>query len=80
MKVDVPFYHLGHESIHSASASGNVVQHVRTLSLLIKRPFDRIHLTSNSSYAIEQFLFLFCRVSHKKIGLGLDRHTPAGIA
>jgi hypothetical protein len=77
--VDVPFYHLGHESIHSASASRDVMQHIRTLSLLVKRPLDRVYLASDSSYAIEQFLFRFCRVSHKKVGSGLDKHTPAGI-
>jgi len=71
--------HFGHESIHSAPASGDVVQHVRTLGLLVKGPFDRVYLASDSSHAIEQFLFLFCRVSHKKVGSGLDRHTPAGI-
>ena len=79
MKVDVSFDHLGHKSIHGASAGGNVMQHIRALSLLVKRPLDRVYLASDSSYAIEQFLFFFRRVSHKKVEPGLDRHTPAGI-
>ena len=67
MKVDMPLDYLGHESIHGAPAGRNVVQHIRTLRLLVKRPFDRVHLASNSSYAIEQFFLLFGCMSHKNI-------------
>ena len=59
MKTNVPIDHLSHECVHSASASRNVMQYLGTLGLLVERPFDGIHLASDTAYAVEQFLFLF---------------------
>lgn len=42
------------------------MQDLGAFGFLIECPFDGLHLASDSSYAIEQFLFFFCRVSHKK--------------
>ena len=66
VKANVPLDHLSHQSVHRTSASGNVMQHLGALGFLVDGSFDGLNLASDSSYAIEQFLFLFCRVSHKK--------------
>ena len=58
--------HLSHESVHGTSASGDVMQHFGAFGFLVDGSFDGLNLASDSSYAIEQFLFLFCRVSHRK--------------
>ncbi len=57
MKSDVAFDHLSHQGIHSTPASGDVVQNIGTLRLLVKRPFDGIDLTSNAANPVQQFLF-----------------------
>ena len=80
VKADVTLDHLRHESVHGTSASGDVMQHLGAFGFLVDGSFDGLNLASNSSYPIEQFLFLFCRVSHKKPGSGLDKNTPPGIA
>src|SRR5258708_36653573 len=79
MKADVSLDNLRHQSVHCATASRNVVQDIGAVGFLIECPFNGLKLASNSSYAIEQFLFLFCRVSHEKPGSNLDKHTPVGI-
>lgn len=66
MKPDVSFDDLGHQSIHRSPAGGDVMQDIGTRCLLIERSLDGVYLASDASYAIEQFLFLFCGVSHKK--------------
>jgi len=80
VKADVPLDHLGHQSVHGASASGNVMQNIGTLSFLLERSCDRLYLASDSPNSIEQLLFLFNRVSHKNPDYGLDKDTPPGIA
>jgi hypothetical protein len=57
--ADVPFNHLGLESIHSAPVSGNVMEHIGTFGLLVERPVDRVHLASDAPYAIQQLFLLF---------------------
>jgi hypothetical protein len=79
MKANVTLDHLGHQSIHSASASGNVVQYLGAFRLIVQRPFNCLYLASNSSDAIEQLLFFLGSVSHKKLETGLDKYTLPGI-
>ena len=79
MEPDMPLDHFRHERIHCASARGNVVQDVRAFGFLVQRPFNGIHLAPDSPYAIQQFLFLFDCVSHKKLFGRLYKDTPPGI-
>ena len=68
------------QSIQGAPACGDVMQNVGTLCLLVERSLDGVHLASDAAYAIEQFLFFFCGVSHKKNFVsGLYRDTRQGI-
>jgi hypothetical protein len=78
MKADVSLDDLSHESVHGASASGDVMQHIGTFGLLIERPLDRVHLAPDSSYSIQQFFLFFLRVRHKKSSLGSLQVYPAG--
>jgi hypothetical protein len=55
------------------------MQHLGAFRLLVDRSFDGLNLASDSPHAIEQFLFLFGRVSHKNLDSDLDKHTPPGI-
>ena len=44
MKANVSLDDLGHESVHSASACGNVMQYLRAFGLFVQRPFDCLYL------------------------------------
>jgi hypothetical protein len=52
VKADVSLDHLGHQSVHGAAASGNVMQHLGAFGLLVERPFDGLDLPPDSSYAV----------------------------
>ena len=78
MRPDVSFDDLGHQCVHGTPAGRDVMQHVGTIDLLIERSLDGVHLASDASYAIEQFLFLFCGVSHKTFVVGSLQGYPAG--
>jgi len=67
METNVALDHLGHESVHGAPASRNVMQYLGAFGISFERPFDRLNLASNPPYAIEQLLFLFGGVSHKNL-------------
>jgi hypothetical protein len=60
MRLDDEAFALSHEGVHSIPASGNVMQHFGAFGFVVERPFDGLDLASDSSYAIEQLLFLFC--------------------
>jgi hypothetical protein len=78
METNMSLDDFSHKCVHSTSAGGNVVKHVRALGFLIQSPFDGIYLPSNASNAIEQlFLFLLC-VSHKKTTFRSLQLYPGG--
>ena len=59
VKADVPFNHLGHQRIHRAPASGNIVKHIGAFGFLFQCAIDGLHLTSDATDSIQQFFLFF---------------------
>lgn len=85
MKANMSLDYFGHERVHRAAASRNIVQHHGTFRFLVERPLNGLNLAPDSPDTIEQLLFFFSCMSHnimsyEKLRSDLDKYTPPGIA